>query len=185
MQSAEDDEDQRQALGKAIVIRRTELGLSRNDLKDRSGLSYPYVAELEKGSKRMSASSLQAMSEALELRPAELLAMADSLAEPEQSLPPPPPSPVTASLASMPMPKSAAAAPAGESRWFRARQRKSSEASDRVARTEDMKVMAEAAAAAPPAERPDEVDAMLALADQRIRAIVRDELRRAGIDPGS
>ena len=29
----------------------------------------------------------------------------------------------------------------------------------------------------------DEVDALLVLADARIRAIVRDELRRAGIEP--
>ena len=69
------------ALGKAISIRRIELGLSRNDLRDRSGLSYPYVAELEKGAKRPSSRSLDALAEALELRPFELLARAESLSD--------------------------------------------------------------------------------------------------------
>ncbi len=236
MQPAEDDREQRTALGKAIVIRRTELGLTRNDLRDRSGLSYPYVAELEKGSKRMSASSLQAVSDALEVRPAELLAMADSLVDSEMTSGPPtataklaapvdtasaregasPPAPV----ASPDLWASARAAtqpyelPDPGSRWFRARQAKQ-RVRERVAElSEDRDVAVRDAAAAadvksadmvaPPPSSPaaapakaelpvevsaattliDDVDAMLALADQRIRAIVRDELRKAGIEPG-
>ncbi len=78
------DEQQRVALGKAIVIRRAELGLRRRDLQERTGLSYPFVAELEQGSKRMSQRSLDLMANALEVRPAELLAMADALADSDE-----------------------------------------------------------------------------------------------------
>lgn len=77
----EDDHEAalRQALGRVIAMRRAELGLKRNDLRDRSQLSYPYVAELEHGTKRPSQSALQAIAEALELRPSELLERAEAL----------------------------------------------------------------------------------------------------------
>ena len=39
----------------AIAVRRTELGLKRKDLAERSSLSYPYVSELENGTKEPSA----------------------------------------------------------------------------------------------------------------------------------
>jgi len=71
------------ALGKAITIRRVEMGLSRNDLRDRCGLSYPYVAELEKGTKSPSARALEAIAGALEMRPHELMARAERLADAE------------------------------------------------------------------------------------------------------
>lgn len=58
-----------------------ELGLKRNDLRDRSSLSYPYIAELEHGTKRPSQAALAAIAEALELRPSELLERAERLAE--------------------------------------------------------------------------------------------------------
>ena len=68
-------------LGKAITIRRVEMGLSRNDLRDKCGLSYPYVAELEKGTKSPSARALEAIAGALEMRPHELMARAERLAD--------------------------------------------------------------------------------------------------------
>ena len=71
------------ALGKAITIRRVEMGLSRNELRDRCGLSYPYVAELEKGTKSPSARALEAIAGALEMRPHELMARAERLADAE------------------------------------------------------------------------------------------------------
>jgi transcriptional regulator with XRE-family HTH domain len=74
----------KEALGKAITIRRVELGLSRNQLRDRSGLSYPYVAELEKGKKSASGRALSAIASALEMRPHELLARAETLAASEE-----------------------------------------------------------------------------------------------------
>ena len=77
------DQQRNAALGKAINIRRVELGLSRNDLRDRCGLSYPYVAELEKGTKSPSARALEAIAGALEMRPHELMARAERLADAE------------------------------------------------------------------------------------------------------
>jgi transcriptional regulator with XRE-family HTH domain len=69
------------SLGTAIKLRRTELGLSRRELAERAGLSYPYVAELENGAKQGSPKALEAIARALELRPSELLAWSDDLAE--------------------------------------------------------------------------------------------------------
>jgi len=71
------------ALVQAVTIRRGEMRLSRNDLRDRCGLSYPYVAELEKGTKSPSARALEAIAGALEMRPHELLARAERLADAE------------------------------------------------------------------------------------------------------
>ena len=82
------DEGLAAALGRAIASRRGELGLKRNDLRDRSGLSYPYIAELENGTKRPSSRTLAALAEALELRPSELLDRAEQLRA--ASTPPPP-----------------------------------------------------------------------------------------------
>ncbi len=59
------------------------MGLSRNELRDRCGLSYPYVAELEKGTKSPSARALEAIAGALEMRPHELMARAERLADAE------------------------------------------------------------------------------------------------------
>ncbi len=54
--------------------------MSRNDLRDRCGLSYPYIAELEKGRKTPSGKALDAIATALQMRPHELLARAEALA---------------------------------------------------------------------------------------------------------
>src|SRR5215203_4017900 len=76
----EDSErDLRRALGRVIAMRRAELGLKRNDLRDLSSLSYPYLAELENSTKRPSQSALSAIAEALQLRPSELLERAEAL----------------------------------------------------------------------------------------------------------
>lgn len=65
-------------LGRAIQVRRAELGLKRKDLAVRALLSYPYLSELENGTKTPSAKALRQLAEALELSQAELLARADS-----------------------------------------------------------------------------------------------------------
>lgn len=82
-------------LGKAIAIRRVELGMSRNDLRDRCGLSYPYIAELEKGRKTPSGKALDAIATALQMRPHELLARAEALAGSGETPPLEPSSPVS------------------------------------------------------------------------------------------
>lgn len=133
------------ALGKVITIRRVELGLSRNDLRDRSGLSYPYVAELEKGLKSPSSKTLDAIARALEMRPHELLARAEELVAPA--------TPATAASLLW------APETAGSGRWFGpAVAAPPVPAPARSRRT--------AAAPAPP------------LTEERVREIVREELRR-------
>jgi predicted transcriptional regulator len=52
-------------LHRAIVIRRTMLDMSRGDLVAASGLSYPFVAELEKGTKEPSMRTLRALADGL------------------------------------------------------------------------------------------------------------------------
>ncbi|WP_319462721.1 helix-turn-helix transcriptional regulator [Micromonospora sp. RTP1Z1] len=64
-------------LGRAIQVRRAELGLKRKEVAERSLLSYPYLSELENGTKTPSAKALRQLAEALELSQAELLDRAD------------------------------------------------------------------------------------------------------------
>jgi transcriptional regulator with XRE-family HTH domain len=63
-----------EAFGRRIKARREELGLSRRDLVEASGLSYPYVSQLETGYRLPSHSALAALAQALELSPSELSA---------------------------------------------------------------------------------------------------------------
>ena len=63
-----------EAFGRRITARREELGLSRRDLVEASGLSYPYVSQLETGYRLPSHKALAALAEALELSPSELSA---------------------------------------------------------------------------------------------------------------
>lgn len=64
----------RQALGRAIAVRRVQLGLKRKDLAEKASLSYPYISELENGGKEPSAKALRQIAEALEMGVAELIA---------------------------------------------------------------------------------------------------------------
>ena len=66
-------------LAKAIVLRRTELGLKRRQLAERSHLSYPYISEIENGSKEPSAKALRQIAEALEMKVADLAALSERL----------------------------------------------------------------------------------------------------------
>jgi len=69
------------ALGRAIRVTRTEQGLERKELARLSGLSYPYVSEIEKGTKRASTEALLPIARALGLRQSELLERAERLLE--------------------------------------------------------------------------------------------------------
>ena len=64
----------RQALGRAIAVRRVHLGLKRKDLAEKASLSYPYISELENGGKEPSAKALRQIADALETGVAELIA---------------------------------------------------------------------------------------------------------------
>jgi transcriptional regulator with XRE-family HTH domain len=72
-----DDPAYYEALGRAIQVARTELGLSRRDLAARTGVSYTYLADIENGRRRPSSSPLLAISRALGMSPSELLARAE------------------------------------------------------------------------------------------------------------
>jgi len=65
-------------LGRFIEQRRTELGLSRRDLAERSELSYPYVSQLETGERQPALKAMQALAPALEVRVEELASMVAS-----------------------------------------------------------------------------------------------------------
>ena len=67
-------------LGRAIASLRTARGMKRMDLKQASGLSYPYIAEIENGSKKSpSLKAIAAIAAALGVSPAELQARAEEL----------------------------------------------------------------------------------------------------------
>jgi len=70
-----------EALGRAIKVTRTEQGLERKELARLSGLSYPYLSEIEKGKKRASTEALLPIARALGLRQSELLERAEGLLE--------------------------------------------------------------------------------------------------------
>lgn len=68
-------------LGKAIELRRIELGLKRRELAERARLSYPYISEIENGVKEPSAKALRQIAEALDMKVATLAALTERLEE--------------------------------------------------------------------------------------------------------
>lgn len=66
-----------EALGRAIKVIRTGLGIGRPELAARAGLSYSYLAEIENGKKQAGSSALHAIAKALGMTPSELLAAAE------------------------------------------------------------------------------------------------------------
>lgn len=74
------DEHFYQALGRAIKVLRTERGLNRRELAEDSEVSYPYLSEIENGRKNPSSRALLAISEALGVRPHEVLETAEHIA---------------------------------------------------------------------------------------------------------
>jgi transcriptional regulator with XRE-family HTH domain len=59
-------------LGVAIIRRREELGYRRKDLAETAQLSYPYLSEIENGTKNPSGEAFDAIAAALDLAPQEL-----------------------------------------------------------------------------------------------------------------
>lgn len=66
-----------EGLGKAIAMRRTELGLKRRGLADRAELSYPYISEIENGLKEPSPAALGRIAQALEMDRSELMILSE------------------------------------------------------------------------------------------------------------
>lgn len=73
-------------LGELLQRRRHELGLSRRDLADQSGVSYPYVSQIETGDREPSLKTMHALAQVLEV-PVEQMA---GLTSPSQWLMSPP-----------------------------------------------------------------------------------------------
>jgi transcriptional regulator with XRE-family HTH domain len=81
------------ALGRVIARLRGDLEYSRPDLAKVAGLSYPYLYEIEKGTKYPAGEALEKIAAALELLPKDLIALQAELeetltAEPEGAAPP-------------------------------------------------------------------------------------------------
>jgi transcriptional regulator with XRE-family HTH domain len=79
--AAERERDQQEALGRAILLRRTELALSRRELAEAAGLSYPFVSALERGRRAPSVRTLHRLAGALGTTVADLEARADELVD--------------------------------------------------------------------------------------------------------
>ena len=77
-----------EALGRAIKVARTELGLERKELAERSGLSYAYLSDIESGRGRPSSKALRAIAEALGVAPSLLLGSAEARVSRPPSTPP-------------------------------------------------------------------------------------------------
>ena len=77
-----------EALGRAIKVARTELGLERKELAERAGVSYAYLSDIESGRGRPSSSALIAIAQALGLNPSDLLRAAEARTSPQRVSPP-------------------------------------------------------------------------------------------------
>src|SRR3954463_13524736 len=62
-------------LGRFLEGRRHELGLSRRDVAEQSGLSYPYVSQLETGDREPAMKAMRALAPVLNVRVEELASM--------------------------------------------------------------------------------------------------------------
>lgn len=65
------------ALGRAVALRRTALGMKRKDLAEAAELSYPYISEIENGAKEPSAKALRRIADALGLTERDLVTLRD------------------------------------------------------------------------------------------------------------
>ena len=201
MTDTEDDEQPlRNALGKAIRLRRVELDLTRAGLAQEADVSYTYVSEIENGTKQPSSKTLWRIARALGLEPHELLAAA---AQWESRRPAPPAATSAAAPAPAPAvgpfvvadPARAVAAEAAtlRSRWFHAARDNPAYRGTAPSGREDasgspvpspalVEVLDRIAASLEgvPDERA-ELALMLTLDERRTRRVVQQELDRRGI----
>jgi len=69
------------SLGRAITVRRSASGMSRKELATISGVSYPYLAAIEKGDRQPSSRILHSIAEALGCTVSELHSISETLPE--------------------------------------------------------------------------------------------------------
>jgi len=78
---AVDNEEWSNALGHTIKVRRTDVGMSRQQLADASTISYSYLSAIENGAKAPSTRILRIIADRLGLETKELLALVDARIE--------------------------------------------------------------------------------------------------------
>jgi transcriptional regulator with XRE-family HTH domain len=78
---AVDNEEWSNALGHTIKVRRTDVGMSRQQLADASTISYSYLSAIENGAKAPSTKILRVIADRLGLETKELLALVDARIE--------------------------------------------------------------------------------------------------------
>jgi transcriptional regulator with XRE-family HTH domain len=69
------------SIGRAIRLVRTERGMNRKELAERSGLSYPYLSEIESGKKTPSSNAIGAIADALGIPAHRLVQVAETSLE--------------------------------------------------------------------------------------------------------
>lgn len=72
-------------LGRAIAAARSERGIKRGQLAQAADVSYPYLSELENGTKHGSTRKIGQIAEALGMTSSQLLARAEALARGDES----------------------------------------------------------------------------------------------------
>ncbi|HVM34040.1 MAG TPA: helix-turn-helix transcriptional regulator [Actinomycetota bacterium] len=77
MRQKTEDEAVRERLGRAIRRLRAERNLSRRELERRTGLSYPYLSEIEGGKKSPSSKTLRVIADVLGLEVHKLMEIAE------------------------------------------------------------------------------------------------------------
>jgi len=76
------EQDQNQvsiAFGKAIKIRRIELGISQESLAKGSGIARSFLSSIERGSKNASLQSIWKISVAMKCKPSDLFKVAERI----------------------------------------------------------------------------------------------------------
>lgn len=79
--NAGDKEQLQKAFGKVIKNLRLESNISQVELAERGGFNRTYVSDLERGIKQASLSTIVRLSNALEIKPNELMKRLDSIFE--------------------------------------------------------------------------------------------------------
>lgn len=74
-------------LGRAIAALRIERGMKRKDLVASAGISYPYLAEIEKGRKTPSLQKLEKIAISLQVTVPELLIRSEAIKEDPRNKP--------------------------------------------------------------------------------------------------
>lgn len=82
-----------EALGRVIKVERTARGVGRRELAERSGVSYPYLSEIENGTKRVGPKPLLLIARALGMSQSDLMRLAEEMSGEGAAAPEAPPFP--------------------------------------------------------------------------------------------